>query len=74
MRKEKVMDESFRHMLEHHAINPEEMTACMKLKIKENIHMTCDSIDIFLQGEALFCFCRYIIGSDIQVLANINVT
>jgi predicted small metal-binding protein len=27
------------HMLEYHAIKPEEMTSCMKLKILENIHV-----------------------------------
>jgi predicted small metal-binding protein len=35
--KKKTMDKAATHMFEHHAINPEEMTTCMKLKIKENI-------------------------------------
>lgn len=34
----KVMDMTILHMFEYHAINPEEMTTCMRLKIKENIH------------------------------------
>jgi predicted small metal-binding protein len=33
----KVMDKTIIHMFEYHAINPEEMTTCMKLKVKENI-------------------------------------
>jgi predicted small metal-binding protein len=32
-----TIDKTIMHMFEHHAINPEEMTTCMKLKIKENI-------------------------------------
>lgn len=32
------------HMDEYHAIIPEEMTTCMKLKIKENIHSYRDSV------------------------------
>jgi predicted small metal-binding protein len=35
----KTMDKAMTHMFEHHAINPEEMTTCMRLKIKENILM-----------------------------------
>jgi len=35
---EKVIDNTVIHMFEYHAIKPEEMTSCMKLKIKENIH------------------------------------
>lgn len=35
---EKVMNTMIVHMYEYHAINPEEMTTCMKLKIRENIH------------------------------------
>jgi predicted small metal-binding protein len=34
---EKVVDSTILHMFECHAIRPEEMTACMRLKIKENI-------------------------------------
>ena len=29
---EKVANETFLHMFEYHAINPEEMTTCMKIK------------------------------------------
>ena len=36
---EKVVDETFIHMFEYHAINPEEMTTYMKMKIKENIYV-----------------------------------
>ena len=31
-------------MYEYHAIIPEEMTTCMKLKIRENIHSYRDSV------------------------------
>jgi predicted small metal-binding protein len=34
---EKVMHTMVMHMYEFHAINPEEMTTCMRLKIRENI-------------------------------------
>jgi predicted small metal-binding protein len=33
-----VMHNALLHMQEYHAIIPEEMTTCMKLKIRENIH------------------------------------
>ncbi len=33
----KVMQKTIMHMYEYHAINPEEMTTCMRLKIRENI-------------------------------------
>lgn len=36
---ERVVYNTILHMLEYHAIKPEEMTACMKLKILENIHV-----------------------------------
>ena len=36
---EKVADETFLHMYEYHAINPEEMTTSMRLKIKEKMHI-----------------------------------
>ena len=41
---EKVADETFKHMFEYHAINSDEMTTCMRLKIKENtqIHSHSD--------------------------------
>jgi len=32
------------HMYECHAINPQEMTTCMRLKIKENIKLYRDSV------------------------------
>jgi predicted small metal-binding protein len=37
-----VMHNAVVHMHEYHAIIPEEMTTCMKLKIRENIHSYCD--------------------------------
>jgi hypothetical protein len=37
--KKKTIDMATMHMFEHNAIIPEEMTTCMKLKIKENILM-----------------------------------
>ncbi|MPZ06836.1 MAG: DUF1059 domain-containing protein [Nitrososphaeraceae archaeon] len=36
---EKVIDNTIIHMLEYHAIKPEEMTMCMRLKIKESMHI-----------------------------------
>lgn len=36
---EKVVDETFMHMFEYHAINPNEMTTSMRLKIKENMQI-----------------------------------
>ena len=36
---ERVVYDTILHMLEYHAIKPEEMTACMKLKILENIRV-----------------------------------
>ena len=43
---EKVANETFMHMYEYHAINPDEMTTSMRLKIKENmqIHSHSDSL------------------------------
>lgn len=35
---ENVIDITILHMFDYHAIKPEEMTACMRLKIEENIH------------------------------------
>ena len=32
-----TMDNAIMHMFDCHAINPEEMTMCMRLRIKENI-------------------------------------
>jgi predicted small metal-binding protein len=34
---ESVIGNTILHMYEYHAIEPEEMTTCMKLKIKENV-------------------------------------
>jgi predicted small metal-binding protein len=36
---ETVIDNIIIHMFEYHAVKPEEITTCMKLKIKENIHI-----------------------------------
>jgi predicted small metal-binding protein len=36
---ETVVYNTILHMLEYHAIKPEEMTTCMKLKILENIRV-----------------------------------
>jgi predicted small metal-binding protein len=36
---ERVIYNTILHMLEYHAIKPEEMTSCMKLKILENIRV-----------------------------------
>jgi predicted small metal-binding protein len=33
-----IMNKTIIHMFEYHAINSKEMTTCMKLKIRENIH------------------------------------
>lgn len=33
-----TMENAIAHMFEYHAIIPEEMTTCMKLKISENIY------------------------------------
>jgi predicted small metal-binding protein len=35
----KAIDNTIVHMFEYHAIKPEEMTTCMRLKIKENMHI-----------------------------------
>jgi predicted small metal-binding protein len=35
---ETVIDNTILHMFENHAIEPEGMTTCMRLKIMENIH------------------------------------
>jgi predicted small metal-binding protein len=40
-----VVDKTTMHMFEYHAIKPEEMTTCMKLKIKENVHTLLLSSD-----------------------------
>lgn len=46
-----VMDETVRHMFEHHAINPEEMTACMRIKIRENIRESRTFVDRILLAQ-----------------------
>ena len=38
---ETVIYNTILHMLEYHAIKPEEMTTCMKLKILESIRVHC---------------------------------
>ena len=44
MNEKEVMDETIIHMFEYHAINQEEMTTCMRLKIRRNIHLYSDSV------------------------------
>jgi predicted small metal-binding protein len=41
---ENVNDSMILHMYEYHAIIPEEMTTCMKLKIRDNIDSYRDSL------------------------------
>lgn len=41
---EKVMDAMIIHMYECHVINPEEMTTCMRLKIKKNTQLYRNSV------------------------------
>jgi predicted small metal-binding protein len=36
---ETTIDNTILHMYEYHAISPEEMTTCMRLKITENVHV-----------------------------------
>ena len=36
---ERVIDNTIIHIFEYHAIKPDEMTTCMRLKIKENPHV-----------------------------------
>jgi predicted small metal-binding protein len=36
---EKVIENTILHMFDYHAIKPEEMTACMRLKIEEKIYV-----------------------------------
>jgi len=36
---ETVIDDTIIHMFENHAIKPEEMTTCMRLKITENVRV-----------------------------------
>ena len=44
---ENTVDNTITHMFEYHAINPQEMTTCMKLKIKENVNTSPSSSDIY---------------------------
>lgn len=46
-----VMDETVRHMFEHHAISPEEMTTCMRIKIRENLRESRAFVDTFLRAQ-----------------------
>ena len=48
----RVMQNAVIHMYEYHAIIPEEMTTCMKLKISENIHLYCDSMQAQILDES----------------------
>jgi hypothetical protein len=48
--KKKTIDMAIMHMFEHHAINPEELTTCMKLKIKENI-CNLECIDVEMKSQ-----------------------
>jgi hypothetical protein len=44
MNEKEVMYETIIHMCEYHAIDQEEMTTCMRLKIRKNIHLYRDSV------------------------------
>ena len=44
MYEKEVMYETIIHMSEYHAIDQEEMTTCMRLKIRKNIHLYRDSV------------------------------
>ena len=48
----RVMHNAIIHMYEYHAIIPEEMTTCMKLKISENIHLYRDSMQAQILDES----------------------
>jgi predicted small metal-binding protein len=48
----RVMQNAVLHMYEYHAIIPEEMTTCMKLKISENIHSYRDSMQAQILDES----------------------
>lgn len=41
-----AMENAIVHMFEYHAIKPEEMTTCMKLKISKNIYETSPQTSI----------------------------
>lgn len=47
MTEKEVMNETIIHMCEYHAIDPEEMNTCMRLKIRKNIHLV--SLDPLLR-------------------------
>jgi predicted small metal-binding protein len=48
----RVMQKAVIHMYEYHAIIPEEMTTCMKMKISENIHLYRDSMQAQILDES----------------------
>ena len=39
-----MIDAAILHMYEFHAIKPEEMTTCMRLKIRESVHSYRDMV------------------------------
>ena len=39
-----VMKNAISHMCEYHAVDPEEMTTCMKMKIMKNMHLYRDML------------------------------
>ena len=45
------MDETVIHMYEYHAINSEEMTTCMKIRIRDNIRESRSFVDTFLRAQ-----------------------
>jgi predicted small metal-binding protein len=45
--KENTVDKTITHMFEYHAINSEEITTYMKMKIKESVHTLLSSSDIY---------------------------
>lgn len=48
---EKVMHTMVTYMYEYHAINPEEMTSCMKMKIRENVRESRAFVVTFLRAQ-----------------------
>ena len=70
---EKVVDETFIHMFEYHAINPEEMTTSMRMKIKDNMQIHSQlSIKIELYYLLEFQLAASKIGSDVPQLNTQN--
>ena len=39
-----IMKNAISHMYEYHAIDPEEMTTCMRIKIMKNMHLYRDML------------------------------